>query len=391
MKVIIIGAGIGGLCAGIALTRQGHDVTVFEKVADIRPVGAGLSLWPNGISCLEHLGLGADVAAMGGRMDRMAYADGLGGQVLTDFPLDPLYEQSGTRAYPVSRAELQAMLMDRFGRDRIRLGTALTGMTLHEGGVEAAFSDGSTQAADLLIGADGAHSLVRAEVVGARLDRRSAGYTNWNGIIPADPAIAPVTGWTTFVAEGKRASVMPIGAGRFYVFFDVPQPPDMAGPDRLAELRGHFAHWAPPVIRMMDSLDPQAVNRVDIHDIDPFEPWVKGRLVLLGDSAHNTTPDLGQGACMAMEDAVVLERLLADAADAADVDGALAAYQAERAVRTRDLVLRARDRSDVTHGADPAATAEWYDSLAVETGEGILRGILKTVAGGPLADQAMAG
>ena len=381
MKVIVIGAGIGGLCAGLALRQLGHDVSVFEKVTEIRPVGAGLSLWPNGILCLNHLGLGADVRALGGRMDTMAYADGPSGEVLTRFSLDPLYQASGTRAYPVARAGLQTMLMDRFGHEGIRLGAALQQVTETATGVRAAFTDGTEVEGDLLIGADGAHSLVREHILGRKLERRSAGYTNWNGLIPADARIAPVDGWTTFVAEGKRASVMPVGEGRFYFFFDVPAALQTgATGDRLAELRQHFGHWSAPVQRMLDAIT--SVNRVDIHDIDPFDTWVKGRMVLLGDSAHNTTPDLGQGACMAMEDAVVLQQMLAEHSD---LPTALRAYQDARAPRARDLVLRARDRSDVTHGMDPAVTADWYAGLRGDTGEGILRGIQKTVDGGPLA------
>ncbi|WP_435170071.1 FAD-dependent urate hydroxylase HpxO [Falsirhodobacter sp. 1013] len=381
MKVIVIGAGIGGLCAGLALRQLGHDVSVFEKVTEIRPVGAGLSLWPNGILCLNHLGLEEDVKALGGRMDTMAYADGPSGEVLTRFSLDPLYQGSGARAYPVSRAGLQTMLMDRFGHDGIRLGAALRQVTETATGVQARFTDGTEVEGDLLIGADGAHSLVREHILGRKLDRRSAGYTNWNGLIPADPGIAPVDGWTTFVAEGKRASVMPVGEGRFYFFFDVPTAQHRgATADRVAELRRHFGHWSAPVQRMLDAIT--SVNRVDIHDIDPFDSWVKGRMVLLGDSAHNTTPDLGQGACMAMEDAVVLQRMLADHAD---LPTALRLYQESRAPRARDLVLRARDRSDVTHGMDPSATADWYAGLRGDTGDGILRGIQKTVDGGPFA------
>jgi len=383
MKVIIIGAGIGGLCAGMALRRLGHEVDIFEKVTRIRPVGAGLSLWPNGIRCLDHLGCGAEVAAMGGRMDGMAYADGTSGATLTRFDLSPLYDRSGARAYPVARAELQNMLMEKFGHDRIHLGAELRGLDQGPDGVEARFGDGRVLQGDLLIGADGAHSPVRAHVLGQTLVRRSAGYTNWNGIIDVDPAIAPVQDWTTFVAEGKRASVMPIGTGRFYFFLDVPTALQHAPQeDRIAELRGYFGHWAAPVQHLINRISPHSLNRVDIHDIDPFDTWVRGRMILLGDSAHNTTPDLGQGACMAMEDAVVLEHALRSHVD---LGAALLAYQEARATRCRDLVLRARERSDVTHGTDPALTEDWYRLLRMETGEGILKGIQRTVDGGPLA------
>ncbi|WP_062763135.1 FAD-dependent urate hydroxylase HpxO [Falsirhodobacter sp. alg1] len=381
MKILIIGAGIGGLCAGLALRRLGHDIEIFEKVREMRPVGAGLSLWPNGIRCLQHLGLGPDVEALGGQMETMAYVDGLSGAGMTDFSLQPLYDASGARAYPVSRAALQDRLIDRFGREEIHFGAEL--LTAAQDGT-ATFSNGMQAQGDLIIGADGAHSAIRSHILGSPLSRRSAGYTNWNGIVPADPAIAPVTSWTTYVGEGKRVSIMPIGAGKCYYFFDVPRPAGGEAPaDRLAELRGHFSHWCQPVQCLLDAISTDSLNRVEIHDIDPIGTWVNGRMVLLGDSAHNTAPDLGQGACMAMEDAVVLERALTQYPD--DLDAALASYQAARVDRCAELVLRARVRSDITHGIDPALTKDWYRSLTADAAGEILQGIQKTVDGGPLA------
>ncbi|MER5172912.1 FAD-dependent urate hydroxylase HpxO [Thioclava sp. GXIMD2076] len=385
--VIIIGAGIGGLCAGIALRRQGFDVKIFEKVREVRPVGAGLSLWPNGIQCLNHLGLGEQIAKLGGMMEDMAYIDGLTGETMCAFPLTPLWEKSGQRGYPVARAATQEMLMDEFGREEIALGMRLVGVEDLGETVVARFEDGTEVVGDFLIGADGAHSLVREHLLGPKA-RRYAGYVNWNGIVEVDTAIAPADRWTTFVAEGKRASVMPIGAGddgegRFYFFFDQPMPSGVA-PERAeyrALLQESFAGWAEPVQKLIAAADGGAINRVEIHDIDPFMTWAKGRICILGDSAHNTTPDLGQGACMAIEDAVVLEDMLAAHAD---IPAALQAYQAARAERCADLVLRARARCDVTHGVDMAVTEAWYAELRQETGEAILSGISKTVEGSPV-------
>ncbi|TQS69891.1 FAD-dependent urate hydroxylase HpxO [Rhodobacteraceae bacterium] len=386
MKALIIGSGIGGLSAGIALRRIGYDVSIFEKVREIRPVGAGLSLWPNGIQCFSHLGLHDQVRALGGAMDQMAYVDGPSGETLTRFSLQPLYDRSGIRAYPVARAELQDMLMDEFGRDAIQLGRPL--QALHETGdrVTAVFEDGEATG-DLLIGADGAHSLVREHVLGKTLPRDYLGYVNYNGIVTVDPDIAPPDSWTTFVGEGKRASVMPIGGGRFYFFFDVPmasgaQPARDTYRDLLQQA---FGHWSAPVRRLIAAVDQTSLNRVEIHDIAPLDNWCRGRVALLGDSAHNTCPDLGQGACMAVEDAVVLERALAQSG--ADIAAGLQTYQSARIARAAELVQRARARSDVTHGKDAGATAAWYQELRQETGAGIIEGILKTVQGSPVFDR----
>ena len=178
MKAIIAGAGMGGLSAGIALKRIGWDVAIYEKVREIRPVGAAISVWSNGVKCLNFLGLERQVAALGGQMDSMAYVDGLSGEEMTRFSLAPLIERAGQRPYPVARAELQSMLMQEFGPDDVALGKRLVSVSEAGDAVTASFEDGTTDSADLLIGADGAHSVVRAHVLGHQVERRYAGYVN---------------------------------------------------------------------------------------------------------------------------------------------------------------------------------------------------------------------
>ena len=384
MKIIIIGAGMGGLTAGIALQRAGHEVEVFEKVQEIRPVGAAISLWSNGVKCLNYLGLEQQVAALGGRMDFMAYVQGHSGKTMTRFSLEPLVQQVGQRPYPVARAALQEMLLQACGRDRVHLSRALVAIEEQGDEVVAVFADGSRATGDLLIGADGTHSIVRSHVLEHPPQRRYAGYVNWNGLVQASADMAPADQWTTFVGEGKRVSVMPVAGGRFYFFFDVPLPGGLpyerADAQRL--LRGYFDGWAQPVQTLIDRIDPQTTNRVEIHDIEPFMTWTRGRVALLGDAAHSTTPDIGQGGCAAMEDAVVLAMSLQT--HTLGVPDALRRYQNRRNQRAADLVLRARKRCDITHGSDLALTQAWYDSLWQEDGSGIIRGIVANIEGNPL-------
>ncbi|MEO4109849.1 FAD-dependent urate hydroxylase HpxO [Acinetobacter pittii] len=384
MNVVIIGAGMGGLTTGIALKKFGHQVRIFEQTEKILPVGAAISLWSNGVKCLNYLGLTDQIAKLGGQMDDLAYVDGLTGDVMTQFSLLPLIEEVGQRPYPVARADLQNMLMDEFGRDQIYLGKKMVSLEDKADYVEVHFADGSSTQADLLIGADGTHSLTRTYVLGQQVQRRYAGYVNWNGLVEISEDLAPAQQWTTYVGEGKRASLMPVADGKFYFFLDVPLP---AGLDNNRDeykklLKQYFVDWCQPVQQLIERLDPQKTNRVEIHDIEPFTQFYKGRVVILGDAAHSTTPDIGQGGCQAMEDAIYLARSLQ--INTLGLEDALRRYQNKRNERANELVLRARKRCDVTHMKDEAVTQAWYEELRREQGGHIMQGIISNIVGNPL-------
>lgn len=385
MKAIVIGAGIGGMCTAIGLGRFGIETEVFEAVKEIKPVGAAISIWPNGVKCLNFLGMKEDLRRLGGPMQSMAYKDFQAGNTLTQFSLDPLVADSGERPYPVARAELQAMLLDTYGREKVQFGKRVARVEQDDSGVTAFFEDGSEAHGDLLIACDGTHSVVRKYVLGRSVERRYAGYVNWNGLVEIDESIAPSRQWTTFVGEGKRVSLMPVANNRFYFFFDVPLPTGLAE-DRSTlrdDLTRYFQGWAAPVQQLIGQINPETTNRVEIHDIDPFPELVKGRVALLGDAAHSTTPDIGQGGCAAMEDAVVLATILQT--NSLGIEDALLRYQAKRVDRVKDLVLKARKRCDVTHGKEKDVTQQWYEDLKSETGERIIHGMCDTIQGGPLA------
>lgn len=384
MNIAIVGAGMGGLTAGIALKKFGHQVTIYEQAAEILPVGAAISLWSNGVKCLNYLGLTDQIQALGGQMESLAYVDGLSQQTMTQFSLSPLYKEVGQRAYPVARADLQHLLMQQFGLEDIKLGMKMTAIEMHQDEVTIHFQDDSQIKADLLIGADGTHSLTRQFVLGYQAERRYAGYVNWNGLVEIDETIAPAMQWTTYIGEGKRVSLMPVAQNRFYFFFDVPLDAGLTN-DRAyykQELKAHFKGWCEPVQKLIDRLDAHKTNRVEIHDIEPFMDFYKGRVVLLGDAAHSTTPDIGQGGCQAMEDAIYLARALQ--INTFGLEDALARYQNKRNDRTKEMVLRARKRCDVTHMKDPQVTQEWYQSLYQEQGSHIMQGIISNIVGNPL-------
>ena len=383
LKAVIIGSGMAGLATGISLRQAGYKVEIYEKTSELRPAGAGISLWSNGIKVLNKLGLGREIAAIGGQMNRMEYRN-QDGEVLNDINLLPLIEQVGQRPYPVSRTDLQNLMLDAFGKEDVRLGMRCVSVEQDENSATAIFEDGTTATGDVLIGADGIHSVVRTYITGEKTQLRYAGYVNWNGLVPASSDLAESDVWVIYVGEGKRASMMPVGDNRFYFFFGCPQPQgtQVAPKDIQAELKEIFAGWAQPVQNLINKLDPEQVNRLEISDIEPLSHLVQGRIALVGDSGHATTPTLGQGGCQAIEDAEVLSRYLITTN--ISVADALKRYELARKERVAKLVLKARKRTDTIYNKVPTATQEWYEQLKQEKPQDVTDAISKIILGGPL-------
>lgn len=397
LHILVIGAGIGGLSTALAFQQQGHRVTVVERVATIRPVGAAISLWPNGVKVMHQLGLGETIEALSGEMTQMRYLTHTG-QTLTDFSLAPLFGDVGQRVCPIARAALQQTLLDAVGHENIQFGRRGDDYTVTQDGVAAHFDDGESLNADLLVVAEGTHSKLRSKLIGHPVERQYVGYVNWNVRVPADEALAPLSHWDQYVGDAKRVSFMPMGRGgnddgaqEFYCFFDVPLPVGTTNdPDHYRdELREHFAGWAEPVQTLIEHFDPARMARVEIYDIPPLDSLTAPRVALLGDAAHGMAPDLGQGGCQAMEDAWVLaqavQRSLEENADAsAAIASALAQYDRARVDRVGEIVQRARKRAAMIHGHDATHTQAWYDELKNEDGQAIIDGLKTTVTGGPL-------
>ncbi|MEG3899656.1 MULTISPECIES: FAD-dependent urate hydroxylase HpxO [unclassified Microcoleus] len=382
LKVVIIGAGIGGLTAGIALEQAGYQVEIYDRVKELRPAGAGISLWSNGVKVLNRLGLGEKMAKIGGQMERMEYRTKTG-ELLNDIDLMPLIQQVGQRPYPVARRDLQNMLLAAF-KGEVKLDRKCISVEEDESGVTSIFENGDKARGDLLVAADGVRSILRTYILGREVEPKYGGYINWNGLVPADEELAPKNTWAIYVGEHKRASMMPVAGDRFYFFLDVPLPKGTpANPDNYkAELKEHFQGWAEPVQLLIDRFDPAAVARPEIHDVGPIDRFVRGKVALLGDSAHATCPDLGQGGCQAMEDALVLSNYLLSTN--LGVEYALKRYETERKQRANAVVEKARQRAEQIHGKDPVVTEKWYAQLADEKPTDVTDAIAKVIAAGPL-------
>ena len=387
LKVIIIGAGMGGLTAGISLQQAGYSVEIYDRVRELRPAGAAISLWSNGVKVLNRLGLGPAIAQVGGQMDHMAYYNAKG-ELLTGFSLQPLIDRVGQRPYPVTRTELQQLLLNAIAPGTVRLCAKCIAVEQDYESVTAIFENGNRVTGDVLIAADGTHSVLRNYVMGREIQRRSVGYVNWNGLVPMSDDLAPKTSWDMYVGHHQRASFMPVGGDRFYFFLDVPLPPGGVSSPKNSpetyreELSIAFKDWADPVQQLIQRLNPATTTRVEIHDTEPLTHLVRGRVALLGDAAHSMAPDLGQGGCQALEDVWVLANYLRTTT--LSVDDALLRYETARLDRVTSITHLARKRADVTHGKDPIATQKWYEELQREDGESIISAITKSILGGPL-------
>jgi len=333
MKAVVIGAGIGGLAAGIALQRAGVAVEIFERAEAMKEVGAGLSLWANAIRALDRLGLGDAMRALSARYE-IAGLRTWDGRILTS-PSPDLERRLGVLTIVVHRAELLDALVKACGPSRIHLGASFERFHQDAGGVTAEFAGGLRASGDILIGADGLHSVVRAQLHGHQ-PPAYAGYTAWRAVVPFDTdSVHAGESW----GHGARFGLVPMGGNRVYWFATENTPEGGRHADEQAHLLRLFRGWHAPIEELIETTPASTILRNDICDRPVLNRWGEGRTTLLGDAAHPMTPNLGQGACQALEDAVVLARSVQERSDVAD---ALRAYEAQRIPRANGIVVQSR-------------------------------------------------
>jgi 2-polyprenyl-6-methoxyphenol hydroxylase-like FAD-dependent oxidoreductase len=305
-SVTIVGAGIAGLAVAIALNQRGINVQVLEQAPELQEIGAGLLLGPNACAVLERLGvLQTLLIERSIAVPRWELRDWQG------LLLSALHiPRSGESSISTRRSDLQWALMQRLPREVVKLGCTVTNAELITEGVRLKLADGRQMTANKVIVTDGAHSMVRAALWPGR-EPLYCGYVGWRGLVDHVPRGWEVGRVSESWGYGRRFGIAPVGGGRTYWYASANVPAARCR-DRVsvAELRRDFAHWHHPVTEILSYMSEENLLQHPIHDRRPAWHWQREeKVVLLGDAAHPLTPNLGQGAAMALEDAWELAAL----------------------------------------------------------------------------------
>jgi 2-polyprenyl-6-methoxyphenol hydroxylase-like FAD-dependent oxidoreductase len=335
MDIAIIGGGIGGLTTALALRRFGFEPQVFEQAPQLLEVGAAIAMWPNALRVLQRLGVGETVIDRAGLIAAVCWRSS-GGKVLNCARL-PI---KNVPAAALHRADLHSTLLHALPEHTIHLGHTFQEYKNDGNKIRISFSEHHTINCDVLIGADGLHSRVREQL----LDDSPPvfrGYTVWRGVTDCQPTELQSGFAVEVQGRGQRFGIGPVGLGRLGWWASANEKttsgtPELEDQARLMDL---FAGWWAPVVQLIEETAPAAILRTPAFDRSSTRTWGNGRMTLLGDAIHPTTPNLGQGGCMAVEDALVLARCLAKYADASL---ALRRYEALRQARTSALATYSR-------------------------------------------------
>ncbi|MFH9263934.1 FAD-dependent monooxygenase [Streptomyces sp. NPDC017546] len=353
---VVAGAGIGGLAAAVALSRRGWRVTVCERAPALTGIGAGIVLAPNALRALDSIGLGSEVRAG----DALPGPVGLrtpDGTWLSRSDSGAVSTRFGLSARAVHRGFLIDVLVAALPPGAVRLGVSVTGVDDAGDAVVVRTSAGDLRA-DVVVAADGMRSVLRGRLFPRHSGLRHAGEAGWRAVLPG--AGLPPQRATETWGRGERFGVVPLADGRIYVYATTVTGPGARPTDHYAELIRRFGAWHDPIPALLDRLDrrnpdPVGILHHDFHELgSPLPRFHAGRVALLGDAAHAMTPNMGQGGCQAIEDAVVVAHLLAGDTD---VPAALAAYTKARLRRTTRISRRSRRIGELVRLSHPLAVS----------------------------------
>lgn len=358
MQASIVGAGIGGLCAALALHREGIDVHVYEQASILREVGAGLAISPNAVKVLQHLGLTDALRSFGIAPQSFDYRDWRTGALLGRVPLaEAAVARWGALFYHIHRADLHDALRMALGDERITLGAKCVSVEQSRSAVTARCADGRQITSDLLIGADGIHSVVRDYVAGP--DRPVwARQISWRGLAPASVGheLELDARHHSFWGPRKQFVAFYVASEKLVNWVGNTQSDDAWSEESWSargcreDVQALFADWHPQVQGLIERTD--SVFKWALFEREPLVTWTRGRVTLLGDAAHPMLPYMAQGASQSIEDALVLARCLA--AQRNDPESALGAYTSRRKDRATRVQTASRDAGRMMQLTDPA-------------------------------------
>lgn len=358
MKVLVIGGGIGGLTGALALQQKGMDVHLYEAADALRAVGSGIWMSPNSIKVMEYLGIAEQFKKSSIEMQRVAIEDEKGG-ILGETDLVRAKHRHGSSIHSVRRQTLHDILARGIESSRIHTGHKFESLEQKSDGVVVRFANGREEKCDVLIGSDGLRSSVR-EVVNPGVRLRYSGQSCWYGL--SDAKLSDHRRYmTTEIWMGSlRFGFTEVDDGQVY-FFAVEKSPanQKYDGDRAEYLRKLYRNGPEIVKNVLDKAQHDRIIKSDLNDIRPFQPLAHGRVALTGDAGHATTPNLGQGAAQAMEDAVLLAHLLSGGPP---VD-AIKKYESMRKDRIRYIVNSSWRLGRLAHTEGPVRRRLLYSVM----------------------------
>lgn len=340
MKIAIIGGGIGGLTTALALQKSNLDVTIYESAPEIKPVGAGIIMANNAMQVFDKLGIRQKIEQAGHKISTIKITDPQL-KTLSEVQLNKFERKYGVHNIAIHRGDLQMILAKKIGFENINLSKRLSKIEQGNSGYQLIFEDGSIADAEAVIGADGIKSTVRHQILNIG-KLRSAQQKCWRGVGEFD--------WTTKYShqayeawgKGRRFGFVRINEQKVY-WYAVVNENLVKNPNNLEEL---FAGFNPEVPRMISETPKEKIFVSDIIDLEPIFQWQKDRVCLIGDAAHATTPNMGQGACQAIEDAYLLGKLFSQGKNVEEV---FAQYEKLRIEKAHYIVNTSSTIGKVSH------------------------------------------
>ncbi len=352
MKCAIIGAGIGGLTTAIALRQRGIEAKVYEAAPEIKPLGAGIVMATNAMMVFQRLGIAEKIQRSGYPINGGFIAD-QHWRPIQKFDTDYVSKKYGVGSYALHRADLHKALLDQLPQGTVVLNHKLTSLQQDSSKVYLEFENQSKEEVDLVIGADGIKSMVRESLFGESTYRYS-GQTCWRSIVEMlVPSKFKGSSYELWGSEaGLRFGLVVVGENRIYFFATKKSAEGEIDQNETLkqDLLSKFSQFGNDVVAVLEKAELEKIIRTDIYDLLPIKNWYVNRIVLLGDAAHATTPNLGQGGCQAVEDAYVLAKALVESDS---MSKALQSYQNIRFAKANYVVKTSWQLGQVTNAPAP--------------------------------------